>query len=442
MFEGLSEKLQSAFRKLTGYGKLSEKNIADAMREVRLALLEADVNFKVVKEFIARVKARAVGQEVLGSITPGQQVIKIVHDELVALMGRTAEALDLSASPSVVMLVGLQGSGKTTLAGKLAKMLRRKGRHPLMAACDTKRPAAIEQLVVLGRQLDLPVFADTNQPSALKIAVASVAHAQAEHLDVVVLDTAGRLHVDDDLMRELERIKAKLKPREILLVADAMTGQDAVNIAVEFDRRLGITGTVLTKLDGDTRGGAALSIRAVTGKPIKLVGIGEKPGDLDVFHPDRLASRILGMGDVVTLVEKAQEQFTDEQARKLEEKIRRHSLNLEDYLAQLQQIKKMGSLESVMAMIPGMGQHLKGMRLDDKQLGRVEAIIQSMTEQERRHPEVLNGSRRTRIARGSGATVQDVNKLLKGFEQAKKMMKNMGKMQKGLMRMGGLKWHS
>ncbi len=442
MFEGLTEKLQGAFRKLTGYGKLSEKNIADAMREVRLALLEADVNFKVVKEFIARVKARAVGQEVLRSITPGQQVIKIVHDELVALMGRTAEALDLSASPSVVMLVGLQGAGKTTLAGKLANMLRRKGRHPLMAACDTKRPAAIEQLVVLGRQLDMPVFADTGEPDAVKIAAASVARAQAEHLDVVVLDTAGRLHVDDDLMRELEGIKAKLAPREILLVADAMTGQDAVNIAEEFDRRLGITGAVLTKLDGDTRGGAALSIRAVTGKPIKLVGIGEKPADLDVFHPDRLASRILGMGDVVSLVEKAQEQFTDEQARKLEEKIRRHSLNLEDYLAQLQQIKKMGSLESVMAMIPGMGQHLKGMRLDDAQLGRVEAIIQSMTEQERRHPEVLNGSRRTRIARGSGTTVQDVNKLLKGFEQAKKMMKNMGKMQKGLMRMGGIKWHS
>ena len=442
MFEGLTEKLQGAFRKLTGYGKLSEKNIADAMREVRLALLEADVNFKVVKEFIARVKARAVGQEVLRSITPGQQVIKIVHDELVALMGRTAEALDLSASPSVVMLVGLQGAGKTTLAGKLANMLRRKGRHPLMAACDTKRPAAIEQLVVLGRQLDMPVFADTGEPDAVKIAAASVARAQAEHLDVVVLDTAGRLHVDDDLMRELEGIKAKLAPREILLVADAMTGQDAVNIAEEFDRRLGITGAVLTKLDGDTRGGAALSIRAVTGKPIKLVGIGEKPADLHVFHPDRLASRILGMGDVVSLVEKAQEQFTDEQARKLEEKIRRHSLNLEDYLAQLQQIKKMGSLESVMAMIPGMGQHLKGMRLDDAQLGRVEAIIQSMTEQERRHPEVLNGSRRTRIARGSGTTVQDVNKLLKGFEQAKKMMKNMGKMQKGLMRMGGIKWHS
>jgi len=319
-------------------------------------------------------------------------------------------------------------------------MLRRTGRHPLMVACDTKRPAAIEQLVVLAKQLDMPVYADTGQPDAAKIAAASIAHAKADHLDVIILDTAGRLHVDDELMGELEAIKRRLKPGEILLVADAMTGQDAVNIAQEFDRRLGITGAVLTKLDGDTRGGAALSIRAVTGKPIKLAGIGEKPSDIDLFHPDRLASRILGMGDVVTLVEKAQEQFTEEQARKLEEKIRKHSLNLEDYLAQLQQIKKMGSLESVLAMIPGMGQQLKHLQVDDRQLGKVEAIIQSMTDQERRQPELLNGSRRTRIAHGSGTTVQDVNKLLKGFEHAKKMMKNMGKMQKGLMRMGGVRW--
>ncbi len=440
MFEGLTEKLQGAFRKLAGYGKLSEKNIADAMRDVRMALIEADVNFKVVKDFVARVKERAVGEDVLRSITPGQQVIKVVHDELVRLMGGSAEALDLSASPAVVMLVGLQGSGKTTLAGKLANMLRRTGRHPLMVACDTKRPAAIEQLVVLAKQLDMPVYADTGQPDAAKIAAASIAHAKADHLDVIILDTAGRLHVDDELMGELEAIKRRLKPGEILLVADAMTGQDAVNIAQEFDRRLGITGAVLTKLDGDTRGGAALSIRAVTGKPIKLAGIGEKPSDIDLFHPDRLASRILGMGDVVTLVEKAQEQFTEEQARKLEEKIRKHSLNLEDYLAQLQQIKKMGSLESVLAMIPGMGQQLKHLQVDDRQLGKVEAIIQSMTDQERRQPELLNGSRRTRIAHGSGTTVQDVNKLLKGFEHAKKMMKNMGKMQKGLMRMGGVRW--
>jgi signal recognition particle subunit SRP54 len=441
MFEGLTEKLQGAFRKLTGYGKLSEKNIADAMREVRMALLEADVNFKVVKDFIERVKARAVGQDVLRSITPGQQVIKVVHDELVTLMGGTAEALDLSASPAVIMLVGLQGAGKTTLAGKLGNMLRRKGRHPLLAACDTKRPAAIEQLVVLGRQLDLPVYADTSEPKALAIAAASLERAEREHLDVLILDTAGRLHIDDALMGELEGIKQRLKPSEILLVADAMTGQDAVNIAEQFGRRLGITGAVLTKLDGDTRGGAALSIRAVTGSPIKLVGIGEKPSDIDVFYPDRLASRILGMGDVVTLVEKAQEQFTEDEARKLEEKIRKHSLDLEDYLGQLQQIKKMGSLESVLTMIPGMSQ-IKGLQVDDKQLGRIEAIIQSMTEQERRHPEVLTGSRRSRIAQGSGTSVVDVNKLLKGFEQAKKMMKNMSKWQKGLMRMGGFKWHS
>jgi signal recognition particle subunit SRP54 len=440
MFEGLSEKLQGAFRKLTGYGKLSEKNIADAMRDVRMALLEADVNFKVTKDFVERIRVRAVGQDVLRSITPGQQVIKVVHDELVALMGGTAETLELSASPAVVMLVGLQGSGKTTLAGKLGKMLRHKGRHPLLVACDTKRPAAIEQLVVLGQQLDIPVFADTAEPNAVKIAVRSIEQAETQHLDVIVLDTAGRLHIDDELMGELEAIKTRLKPGEILLVADAMTGQDAVNIAQEFDRRLGITGAVLTKLDGDTRGGAALSIRAVTGKPIKLVGIGEKSGDLDVFHPDRLASRILGMGDIVGLVEKAQEQFTEEQARKLEEKIRKHTLDLEDYLSQLQQVKKMGSIENVLAMIPGMGQAIKHMQVDDKQLGHIEAIIQSMTEHERRHPEVLNGSRRTRIARGSGTTVADVNKLLKGFEQARKMMKNMGKIQKGLMRIGGLKW--
>ncbi len=436
MFEGLSSKLQGVFRKLTGYGKLTEKNISDAMREVRLALLEADVNYKVVKDFIKTVQEKAVGIEVLKSIKPGQQVIKIVHDEMVKLMGGSSQGLDLSARPSVIVLVGLQGSGKTTTAGKLAGHLRKKGRNPLLAACDPKRPAAVEQLQVVGRQLDIDVFAKKGEMDAVRIALDSLKHAKAGGFDTVILDTAGRLHVDEELMGELERIKSGLDPQEILLVADAMTGQDAVNIAEKFDSLLEIDGTILTKLDGDTRGGAALSIRAVTGKPIKFAGVGEKLDDIEPFHPDRMASRILGMGDVLTLVEKVQEQVTEEQAKKLEEKIRKQSLNLEDYLVQLQQLKKMGSFDSILKMIPGMGQ-LKGMEVDEREIVRVEAIIKSMTLEERRHPEILNAGRRSRIAKGSGTPIQSVNKLLKGFEQAKKMMKNMSKMQKGMLKLGG-----
>lgn len=441
MFESLTSKLQTIFKKLAGYGKLTEKNIADALREVRLALLEADVNYKVVKNFIEQVKIKAVGQQVVRSIMPGQQIVKVVYDGMVNLMGGTTEKLDLSGLPSIIMLVGLHGSGKTTAAGKLGKLLRKKGRNPLLVACDIKRPAAVEQLVVLGKQLNMEVFHLDDEKNAIKIAVKSVEYAKDNHFDVVVLDTAGRLHIDTELMAELEGTKKKLNPQEILLVADAMTGQDAVNIAEKFNELLDISGTMLTKLDGDTRGGAALSIKAVTGKPIKYVGVGEKLDDIEPFYPDRMASRILGMGDVVTLVEKAQEQITEEEALKLEQKIRKHTLNLEDYLLQLQQIKKMGSLESIIKMIPGMNQ-LKGLTVDEKQLVRIEAIIRSMTPQERRHPEILNASRRSRIAKGSGTAVQDVNKLLKGFDQAKKMMKNMSKMQKGLMRLGGFKWQS
>ena len=437
MFDSLSDRLQGVFRKISGHGKLSEANIADTMKEIRLALLEADVNYKVVKNFIAGVKEKSLGQEVLRSIKPSQQIVKIVHDERVELMGSENAGLILSGQPAIIMLVGLQGAGKTTAAAKLAAQLRKKGRNPLMAACDVKRPAAIEQLKTLGRQLKIEVFSSDGEQNVVKIAAAAVEHSRKNHFDTLILDTAGRLHIDDELMGELEGIKTSLSPDEILLVADSMTGQDAVNIAEKFNELLDISGVLLTKLDGDTRGGAALSIRAVTGKPIKYAGIGEKISDLEPFYPDRLASRILGMGDVVTLVERAQDMVSEDDARKLEEKIRKHKLNLEDYLQQLQQIKSMGSLESIMSMLPGMG-NMKNMAVDEKQLFRTEAIINSMTPGERRNPEVLNGSRRQRIAKGSGTTVQDVNRMLKGFDMAKKMMKNMGKMQKGMMkRIGG-----
>ena len=437
MFDSLSDRLQGVFRKISGHGKLSEANIADTMKEIRLALLEADVNYKVVKNFIAGVKEKSLGQEVLRSIKPSQQIVKIVHDEMVELMGSENAGLILSGQPAIIMLVGLQGAGKTTAAAKLAAQLRKKGRNPLMAACDVKRPAAIEQLKTLGRQLKIEVFSSDGEQNVVKIAAAAVEHSRKNHFDTLILDTAGRLHIDDELMGELEGIKTSLSPDEILLVADSMTGQDAVNIAEKFNELLDISGVLLTKLDGDTRGGAALSIRAVTGKPIKYAGIGEKISDLEPFYPDRLASRILGMGDVVTLVERAQDMVSEDDARKLEEKIRKHKLNLEDYLQQLQQIKSMGSLESIMSMLPGMG-NMKNMAVDEKQLFRTEAIINSMTPGERRNPEVLNGSRRQRIAKGSGTTVQDVNRMLKGFDMAKKMMKNMGKMQKGMMkRIGG-----
>ncbi len=440
MFESLSGRLQSAFRKIAGYSRLSESNIAEAVREVRLALLEADVNFKVVKQFVESVKEKAVGQETLRGVLPGQQLVKIVHDELVDLMGGgAARGMTLSASPAVIMLVGLQGSGKTTTAAKLAKHMRKKGRNPILVPCDTKRAAAVEQIVTLGHALGETVYDPGENRNAVDIAERSLDYVRSNHFDTLILDTAGRLHIDDELMNELRTMKKHLAPGEVLLVADAMTGQDAVNIASTFDEALDITGAILTKLDGDTRGGAALSVKAVTGKPIKFVGIGEKVDDLEAFHPDRMASRILGMGDVVTLVEKAQETIDLQEAEKLEQKLRKGGLDLEDYLLQMQSLRKMGSVDSLLSMMPGFSQ-VKGLALSGNELKRVEAIIQSMTPRERRTPHILDGSRKRRIAKGSGATVQEVNRLLKGFEQARKMMKNMGKFQKGLMRMGGSAW--
>ncbi|WP_028307368.1 signal recognition particle protein [Desulfitibacter alkalitolerans] len=423
LFSSLSEKLQDTFKRLKGKGKLSEADIDAAMREVRIALLEADVNFKVVKKFIASVKERAIGSEVLESLTPGQQVIKIVNDELVNLMGeKEANIVFASKPPTVIMMVGLQGSGKTTSSAKLAKTFKKKGRSPLLAACDIYRPAAIKQLEVLAGQLEIPVFSK-GQENPVLIAEEAVAYARNNGSDVVIIDTAGRLHIDEDLMGELENIKAQVNPTEILLVVDAMTGQDAVNVAETFDQKFGITGIILTKLDGDTRGGAALSIREVTGKPIKFVGVGEKLDALETFYPDRMASRILGMGDVLTLIEKAQETFDAKKAKEMEAKLRTQQFTLEDFLDQLQQMKSMGPLEDLLGMIPGMGKQLKNMQVDEKELVKTEAIIQSMTPKERAKPEIINGSRKKRIAMGSGTKVQDVNKLLKQFLEARKMMK-------------------
>lgn len=423
IFSSLSEKLQNTFKRLKGKGKLSEADIDIAMREVRIALLEADVNFKVVKKFVSRVKDRAVGKEILESLTPGQQVIKIVNDELVALMGEKEVNISFSAkSPTVIMMVGLQGSGKTTSAAKLARTLKKKGRSPLLAACDIYRPAAIKQLEVLGAQLEIPVYSKGQEDTVL-IAKEAITSARNNGNDIVIIDTAGRLHIDEDLMSELDRIKENVNPSEILLVVDAMTGQDAVNVAETFDQKFGITGIILTKLDGDTRGGAALSIREVTGKPIKFVGIGEKLDALETFHPDRMASRILGMGDVMTFIEKAQENFDAQKAKEMEAKLRSQQFTLEDFLNQLQQMKNMGPLEDLLGMIPGMGKQLKNMQVDEKELVKTEAIIQSMTLKERAKPEIINGNRKKRIALGSGTKVQDVNKLLKQFLEARKMMK-------------------
>ncbi len=424
-FEGLTERLQDVFKKLKNKGKITEADVNSAMREVRLALLEADVNYKVTKDFIGRVKERAVGQEVLKSITPGQQVIKIVHDEMKTLMGDSNSKLEWGTEvPTVYLAVGLQGAGKTTTVAKLARSLTKQGRKPLLVACDIYRPAAVKQLQVLGEQIQVPVFSmEHNDPVA--IARASIDFARENNRDVVIVDTAGRLHVNEELMGELKEIKMFLKPTEILLVVDAMTGQDAVNVAEAFHKELGLTGIVLTKLDGDTRGGAALSVKAVTGCPIKLVGLGEKIEALEVFFPDRMASRILGMGDILSLVEKAQATFDQEKAREMEKKIRTQEFTLEDFMEQMQQVRSMGPLEDLLGMIPGMGKQLKGFKgeIDDKELNRVEAIIQSMTPQERRNPSGLNGSRKKRIARGSGNKVQDVNRLLKQFEDSKKLMK-------------------
>ncbi|HUJ09936.1 MAG TPA: signal recognition particle protein [Verrucomicrobiae bacterium] len=440
MFDSLSDKLQGIFKNLRGYGKLTEKNVADALREVRLALLEADVNYKVAKDFIERTKQRALGQEVLTSVMPGQQIVKVVHDELVTLM----EGADSQAETPMLpirngnwMMVGLHGSGKTTTCGKLAKWLAKQGRKPLLVACDVYRPAAIDQLETLGRQLQIPVFSMRGEKDVLKICKQAVSLAQAQDRNVTIFDTAGRLHIDEELVQQLVHMKTTLTPQEILLVADSATGQEAVNIAEHFDKALEITGIVLTKLDGDARGGAALSMRAVTGKPIKFAGTGEKPGDLEPFQAERMAGRILGMGDVVGLVEKAQESFDAQKAEELQAKIAGQTLNLEDFLSQLQQLKKLGPLENLLGMLPGMGK-IQDLSVGESQLKRTEAIIQSMTPMERRRPEILNASRRTRVARGSGTSVTEVNDLLKQFNGMKKMMKEMGKMQKAMARKGVL----
>ncbi len=428
-FENLSDKLQGTFKSLTGRGKLKEKDVKDAMREIKLALLEADVNFKIVKQFVKDVSERAVGEEVMKSLTPGQQVIKIVNDELCKLMGESNEKLAVSSKPpSIYMMAGLQGAGKTTATAKLANHLRKQGKKPLMVACDIYRPAAVDQLKVLGKSLDMPVFEMGIDEKPLTIAKNAIKHAESHFNDVVILDTAGRLHIDEDLMNELTGIKKELDPIEILLVIDAMTGQDAVNVAEEFNSKLEITGLILSKLDGDTRGGAALSARAITGKPIKFASVGEKISDLEAFHPDRMAKRILGMGDVLSLIEKAQENLDLAEAEKMAEKIKKSEFTLEDFLSQLQQIKKMGPLQDILKMIPGLDKKaLSQANVDPKQLVRTEAIIQSMTIKERRKPNILNASRRKRIAAGSGTTVADVNRLIKQFNDMQKMMKKMTK---------------
>lgn len=443
VFEGLADKLQETFKKLRGRGKLSEADINEAMREVRMALLEADVNFKVVKDFIARIKEKAIGQEVMQSLTPAQFVVKIVNDELTALMGGTQSRITVSSRPpTIIMLVGLQGAGKTTTAGKLAHLLKKQSKRPLLVAADIYRPAAIKQLQVLGGQLDIPVFTVEDCKDAVLIAQKAIEHATSYARDTVIIDTAGRLHINEDLMQELKSIKTKVKPHEILLVVDAMTGQDSVTVAESFNKDLGLDGIILTKLDGDARGGAALSIKAVTGCPIKFTGMGEKLDALEIFHPDRMASRILGMGDVLSLIEKAGTSIDLEQAKEMEKKLRKDDFNLDDFLSQLQQVRKLGPLDQILGMLPGMGdlKKLKDVEIDEKELTRTEAIIRSMTKKERRDASLINGSRRKRIAIGSGTRVQDVNKLLKQFAEAKKMMKRFQDMQKsGKKSFGGFK---
>ncbi len=430
MFESLTDKLNRVFKKLTGRGKLSEANIQEALREVRLALLEADVNYKVVKGLVEEVRKRAVGQEVLSSLTPGQQVIKIVSEELARIMGGQAEGLKFDGKPPhPLMLVGLQGSGKTTTAAKLALHLHKKGRHPYLVPADIYRPAAIDQLVTLARQIHVPFYPSTTAMRPEDISLDALRKAPAEGADIVIIDTAGRLHIDEELMNELVRIRDAVHPDEVLLVADAMTGQDAVNVAKHFDERLALSGIILSKMEGDARGGAALSIRSVTDKPIKFIGVGEKVEALETFFPERMASQILGMGDVLSLIEKAQGELDQKEALKLQEKLRKSKFDLEDFKAQLQQIKKMGSLQDILSMLPGIGQlkALKQLKPDDRELVKTEAIINSMTRQERRNYKTINGSRRLRIARGSGSSVQDVNRLLKNFAQTKKMMEEVTK---------------
>ena len=438
-FEGLSSRLQEITRKLKGKARITESDLKEVLREVKFALLDADVNYKIVKDFVKVIEEKALGQDVLKSLTPGQQVIKIVKDELVDLLGGESSKINFTSNPpTIIMLVGLQGSGKTTTAGKLANLIRKQGKNPLLVACDVYRPAAIKQLQVVGKQLNVPVYANEQTKDVVMIAKQAINVAISKLNDVIILDTAGRLHIDEELMQELKDLKSSVKPHEILLVVDSMTGQDAVNVAETFNNNLGIDGVVLTKLDGDTRGGAALSVKKVTGKPIKFAATGEKLSDIEEFHPDRMASRILGMGDVLSIIEKAEETFDEEEALKMEKKLRKQKFDLEDYLAQLSQVKKMGSFSSILKMLPGMG-NLKNIQIDDKEFDKVEAMICSMTLEERRNPKILNGSRRLRIAKGSGTTVQDINKFINSFEMTQKMMKKltnnkgaMKKMMRGL----------
>lgn len=432
-FENLSEKLQAVFKQLRGKGKLTEKDVKEAMREVKLALLEADVNFKIVKQFINKVNERAVGSEVLESLTPGQQVIKIVNEELIELMGSSQSKLTFSSKPpTVYMMVGLQGAGKTTTSGKLAGLLKKQGKSPLLVACDVYRPAAIKQLQVVGNNYGIPVFEMGDKLNPVDIAKESLQYAAKNKHDVILIDTAGRLHINEELMEELKNIKEAVRPQEILLVVDAMTGQDAVTVADSFNGQLGVDGIILTKLDGDARGGAALSVRSVTGKPIKYIGMGEKMEDLEPFYPDRMASRILGMGDVLSLIEKAQEAYDEKQAMEMALKMRNNDFTLEDFLDQMQQIKKMGPLKDLIGMIPGMSQlNINDVDVDPKAMAHIEAIIQSMTKEERQNPSILNGPRKKRIANGSGRTIAEVNRLLKQFEEMKKMMKQVNSLAKG-----------
>lgn len=429
-FDGLGDKLQDIFKRMKGQGKITEKDLKAVLREVKVALLEADVNYKVVKQFIDAINTRALGKEVMESLTPGQQVVKIVHDELAQLMGGTQSKLTFASKPpTIIMMVGLQGSGKTTTSGKLGKLLKKQNKRPLLVACDVYRPAAIKQLQVLGEQLDLPVFTMGDQISPVEIAQKAVEHARVHANDVIILDTAGRLHIDEKLMEELKQIKETVAPQEILLVVDSMTGQDAVNVAESFNELLDITGVVLTKLDGDTRGGAALSVKSITGKPIKFAGMGEKLDALEPFYPDRMASRILGMGDVLTLIEKAQENFDAKNAEEMQKKLMKAEFTLDDYLQQMEQMKNMGSIDSMLEMLPGISKSkLKDVTLPEKEMARSKAIILSMTAQERKNPKCINGSRRKRIANGSGTKVQDVNRLLKQFDQAQGLMKQFSQM--------------
>lgn len=434
-FEGLSSRLQEITKKIRGKARITESDLKEMLREVKLALLEADVNYKIVKEFITTIEQKALGQDVMKSLTPGQQIIKIVKDEMVELLGGTTSNINFTPNPpTVIMLVGLQGSGKTTTAGKLANLLRKQGKKPLLVACDVYRPAAIKQLQVVGSQLNIPVFANEDSKDVVHIAKQAMSVAISKLNDVIILDTAGRLHIDEELMNELKNLKSTIKPHEILLVVDSMTGQDAVNVAQSFSDALGLDGVVLTKLDGDTRGGAALSVKKITGRPIKYAATGEKLSDIEVFDPDRMAQRILGMGDVLSIIEKAEEALSEEDAIKLEKQLKKKELDLDDYLMQIRQIKKMGSLSSLLKLIPGMNQ-LKDINIDDNEFSKVEAIICSMTLKEKRDPKILNASRRQRIAKGSGTSVQDINKFMKSFEMTQKMMKQMQNNKGGMKKM-------